>query len=287
MAEAQSETTATVDQYGVVGHPIEHSRSPFIHGMFAKQTGQPMVYRRHDVTAENFRPGVRDFFSSGGRGLNVTIPHKVTAFDVADELTPRAQRAGAANTLALQKDNRILGDNTDGIGLVRDLTENLGITITRRRILIIGAGGATRGVLAPLLTLEPVEVVLSNRTPERAQELASAFEDLGAIRGCGFSDLSIGTFDLVINATSASLTGEVPNIPTDVISATTTCYDMAYAKTDTPFIRWSLENGCERAVQGWGMLVEQAAEAFCLWRGIRPDTAPVLAALTGHTFTAS
>jgi shikimate dehydrogenase len=224
-------TEDNADQYGVVGHPITHSRSPFIHGLFAKQTGQNMVYRRHDVTPEQFPAWTRNFFSSGGRGLNITIPHKVAAADLADELTPRALRAGAVNTLALQKDQRILGDNTDGVGLIRDLTENLGLTITRRRILIIGAGGATRGIIAPLLALEPVEVVVANRSADRAQALVEQFEDLGAIRGCGFSDLSVGTFDIVINATSASLSGEVPDIPAEIISATTACYDLAYCKT--------------------------------------------------------
>jgi shikimate dehydrogenase len=246
-----------------------------------------MVYRRHDIPAEEFREWVRTFFGNGGRGLNVTIPHKVVAADIADELTPRAQRAGAVNTLAIQRDHRILGDNTDGVGLVRDLTENLGLTITRRRILIIGAGGATRGIIAPLLALEPVEIVVTNRTGDRAQGLVAEFEDLGAIRGCGFDDLSIGTFDIVINATSASLSGEVPNISDDVICATTACYDLAYCKTDTPFTRWALDRGCASAHQGWGMLVEQAAEAFCLWRGFRPETAPVLAALIGQAVNAS
>jgi shikimate dehydrogenase len=287
MNEELSAATDSVDQYGVVGHPITHSHSPFIHGLFAKQTGQAMVYRRHDVPAEQFREWIRGFFGNGGRGLNVTIPHKVVAADIADELTPRALRAGAVNTLAVQKDRRILGDNTDGVGLIRDLTENLGLTITRRRILIIGAGGATRGIIAPLLAFEPVELVVANRTADRAQALVAQFEDLGAIRGCGISDLSVGTFDIVINATSASLTGDMPNIPSEIISATTACYDLAYCKTETPFTRWALDRGCESATQGWGMLVEQAAEAFCLWRGIRPETAPVLAALAGHALSAS
>jgi shikimate dehydrogenase len=287
MTEELSASTDSVDQYGVVGHPITHSHSPFIHGLFAKQTGQAMVYRRHDVPAEAFREWIRAFFGNGGRGLNVTIPHKVVAAEVADELTPRALRAGAVNTLAVQKDHRILGDNTDGVGLIRDLTENLGLTITRRRILIIGAGGATRGIIAPLLAFEPVEMVVANRTADRAQALVAQFEDLGAIRGCGFTDLSVGTFDIVINATSASLTGEMPNIPSEIISATTACYDLAYCKTETPFTRWALDRGCELAAQGWGMLVEQAAEAFCLWRGVRPETAPVLAALAGHALSAS
>ena len=287
MNEELSVATDSVDQYGVVGHPITHSHSPFIHGLFAKQTGQAMVYRRHDVPAEQFREWIRGFFGSGGRGLNVTIPHKVVAADIADELTPRALRAGAVNTLAVQKDRRILGDNTDGVGLIRDLTENLGLTITRRRILIIGAGGATRGIIAPLLAFEPVELVVANRTADRAQALVAQFEDLGAIRGCGISDLSVGTFDIVINATSASLTGDMPSIPSEIISATTACYDLAYCKTETPFTRWALDRGCESATQGWGMLVEQAAEAFCLWRGVRPETAPVLAALAGHALSAS
>jgi shikimate dehydrogenase len=277
----------TIDQYGVVGHPVEHSRSPFIHGMFAKQTGQSLIYRMYDVLPEHFQPWVKDFFASGGRGLNVTVPHKQAAAALAGALTPRAERAGAVNTLAIQPDQTILGDNTDGVGLVRDLTENLGLVITRRRILIVGAGGAARGVLAPLLALEPVEIVVANRTAASAQSLAQKFADLGSIRGCGFDDLSMGVFDIVINATSASLAGDTPKIPADVISATTACYDMAYAKTDTPFVRWSLQHGCALAVQGWGMLVEQAAESFCLWRGIRPETAPVLAALAGHAMPAN
>jgi shikimate dehydrogenase len=276
-----------IDQYGVVGHPIEHSRSPFIHGMFAKQTNQSLAYRLYDVLPAHFNAWVQDFFSSGGRGLNVTVPHKQAAAELANALTARAERAGAVNTLAVQPNQTILGDNTDGVGLVRDLTENLGLVITRRRILIVGAGGAARGVLAPLLALEPVEIVVANRTAPSAQSLAQKFADLGPIRGCGFGDLSMGAFDIVINATSASLAGDTPSIPSDVISATTACYDMAYAKTDTPFVSWSRQHGCALAIQGWGMLVEQAAESFCLWRGIRPETAPVLAALTGQAINAS
>lgn len=267
------------DQYGVVGHPISHSLSPFIHGMFAQQTGQAMVYRMHDVPPEHFRQYVLEFFSRGGRGLNVTVPHKVAAAELANELTPRARRAGAANTLALQADNRILADNTDGAGLVRDLRDNLGIEITGRRLLIIGAGGATRGVLSPLLVLQPASIVVANRTADRAHALAVEFADLGSIRGCGFDQLEQAPFDLVINATSASLSGEVPAVPPQIIGPGTFCYDMAYGKEDTPFVRWAREHGCARAEQGWGMLVEQAAESFCLWRGVRPQTAPVLAAL--------
>jgi shikimate dehydrogenase len=267
------------DQYGVVGHPIAHSLSPFIHGMFAKQTGENLVYRLHDVEPAHFRSYVLEFFSRGGRGLNVTVPHKVAAAELANELTPRAERASAANTLAMQEDNRILGDNTDGAGLVHDIRDNLGITVGRRRLLLIGAGGATRGVLAPLLILQPEEIIVANRTAERARQLAAEFADLGTIHGAGFDQLEGNAFDIVINATSASLAGEVPSVPAGVIGRNTFCYDMAYGKTGTPFVSWALEHGAVRAEQGWGMLVEQAAESFCLWRRVRPQTAPVLTAL--------
>ncbi len=271
--------SATPDQYGVIGHPIAHSWSPFIHGLFARQTGEPLVYRLYDVTPDLFRSHVLEFFSRGGRGLNVTVPHKVAAANLANELTPRAERAGAVNTLAVRPENRVLGDNTDGAGLVHDLRDNLSVDIAQRRVLIIGAGGATRGVLAPLLMLQPAALVVANRTPQRAHALASTFADLGAVRGCGFEDLEASKFDVIINATSASLSGEVPAVPAAVISHDTVCYDMAYGRSDTPFVRWAREHGCARALQGWGMLVEQAAESFCLWRGVRPQTAPVLAAL--------
>jgi shikimate dehydrogenase len=270
---------AQPDQYGVVGHPVAHSWSPFIHGMFARQTGEQLVYRLHDVLPQDFRAYVLDFFSRGGRGLNVTVPHKVAAAELANELTPRAERAAAVNTLAIQRDNRILGDNTDGAGLVHDLRDNLSLNLAGRRILIVGAGGATRGVVAPLLVLRPAELVIANRTAERAHTFAADFEDLGAVRGCGFEDLGEQAYDVVINATSASLAGEVPAIPTGVIKSESLCYDMAYSKGDTPFLKWAKDNGCARAVQGWGMLVEQAAESFQLWRGVRPQTRPVLEAL--------
>jgi shikimate dehydrogenase len=270
---------APPDQYGVIGHPVAHSWSPFIHGMFARQTGESLVYRLHDVSAEDFRNYVLEFFSRGGRGLNVTVPHKVAAADLANELTPRAERAGAVNTLMLKRDNRLLGDNTDGAGLVHDLRDNLGVPIADRRVLIVGAGGATRGVVAPLLVLRPAELVIANRTADRAQTFAADFADLGAIRGCGFDDIGFESFDVVINATSASLSGEVPAVPASVVRPETVCYDMAYSKSETPFLKWAREQRVTRTLQGWGMLVEQAAESFQLWRGVRPQTAPVLAAL--------
>lgn len=275
------------DRYGVVGHPVGHSWSPFIHGLFARDTGQAMSYRLYDFTPAEFAARVRDFFTLGGRGLNVTVPHKIAAVEVASKLTTRAEHAGAVNTLAMQKDGSILGDNTDGAGLVRDLCDNLGLVIIRRRILIVGAGGATRGVIAPLLALEPAQVLIANRTPERARDLAEAFAKLGPVQGVGIRDIRGGPFDLVINATSASLSGDLPPMSDSVVGSETVCYDMAYGKTDTPFIQWSLKRGCARAVHGWGMLVEQAAESFRVWRGVKPSTGSVLTALKERALNAS
>jgi shikimate dehydrogenase len=275
------------DRYGVVGHPVGHSWSPFIHGLFARDSGQAMSYRLYDFTPAEFAARVRDFFTLGGRGLNVTVPHKIAAVDIASKLTTRAEHAGAVNTLAMQKDGSILGDNTDGAGLVRDLCDNLGLVIIRRRILIGGAGGATRGVIAPLLALEPAQVLIANRTPERARDLAAVFAKLGPVQGVGIRDIRGGPFDLVINATSASLSGDLPPMSDSVVGSETVCYDMAYGKTDTPFIQWSLKRGCARAVQGWGMLVEQAAESFRVWRGVKPATGSVLTALKERALNAS
>jgi shikimate dehydrogenase len=271
--------SAAPDPYGVVGHPVGHSLSPFIHGMFARETGQAMSYRLYDVSPAEFAGFVAGFFDRGGRGLNVTLPHKIVAVEAANELTSRAAHAAAVNTLALRDDGTILGDNTDGAGLVRDLCDNLGLVITRRRLLVIGAGGATRGVLAPLLGLSPTIVVIANRTPDRAQALAAAFTDLGVTQGVGFEDIGDQPFDLVINATSASLSGDIPPLPEGAIGRGTVCYDLAYGRAATAFVDWARSRGCAQALQGLGMLVEQAAESFRLWRGIRPTTGTVLAAL--------
>lgn len=268
------------DQYGVVGHPVAHSLSPFIHAMFARQTGQPMSYRLFDFPPEDLQERIAGFFAQGGRGLNITLPYKVAAVERANELTSRAQHAGAVNTLAMRNDGTVLGDNTDGIGLTQDLCVNQRVVVTRRRVLIIGAGGAVRGVLAPLLALAPEALIIANRTADRARALAAAFAQMGNVEGVGFRYIAGGPYDIVINATSASLTGEIPDVPVGAIGAETFCYDMAYGKGDTPFVRWCVELGCRAAVSGWGMLVEQAAESFRLWRGIRPLTGPVLAALT-------
>ena len=267
------------DQYGVIGHPVAHSWSPFIHGLFARQTEQAMVYRRFDVPPAKFRRHVLHFFLHGGRGLNVTLPHKIAAAELANELTPRAERAHAVNTLMMLNENEILGDNTDGEGLVRDLQDNCNVPISGQRILILGAGGAARGVIAPLLALQPTEIVIANRTAARAGSLAREFAQLGNLIGCGFDSALLTDFDLIINATSASTEGDAPAIASTLVSDRTVCYDMAYGKEKTPFVRWAENHGCARALQGWGMLVEQAAESFAVWRGIRPNTAPVLAAL--------
>lgn len=269
------------DRYAVIGHPVSHSRSPFIHGEFAKQTAQQLEYGTIDAEPAAFEATVREFFAGGGKGLNVTVPHKEAAFHLAAELTPRAQRAGAVNTLAIGR-NGLLGDNTDGAGLARDLLNNHRVTIAGRRVLLLGAGGAARGVLAPLLGLRPAELTIANRTVARAEELAQAFGDLGLLRAVGYAALDNEPFDIVINATAASLAGEVPPLPPGIVDARSICYDMAYGRDETAFVRWAHERGVARALDGLGMLVEQAAESFFLWRGLRPDTASVLSQLVAQ-----
>lgn len=267
-----------VDRYAVIGYPVSHSWSPFIHGLFARQTGQSMSYRLLEVPPELFRQEVLAFFASGGKGLNVTLPHKQAAADIANRLTPRATLAKAANTL-LFAGQEILADNTDGVGLVADLRGNLGFDITDRTVLLLGAGGACRGVIGPLLEAGARRIEIANRRAARAVELAAEFAQVGDVVGGGF-DMAAGRhFDLLINATASSLQGETPPIDPAVIGPRTVCYDLAYGKGQTAFTAWAARHGAARAVQGWGMLVEQAAESFLLWRGVRPQTAPVLAAL--------
>ncbi len=267
------------DRYAVFGHPIGHSQSPRIHCMFAEQTGQTLTYTAEDVTPEIFEPSVKAFFQTGGRGLNCTVPLKELAFRLADTLSDRALRSKAVNTLALRDDGMIFGENTDGVGLVRDLIHNLGLDLTGQRILILGAGGATRGILEPLLQRQPSRLTIANRTPEKAAQLATEFGDIGPITGGGFATLAGGDFDLILNATAASLSGDLPDLPPDILAQDGACYDLAYGREPTAFVRWGLEQGARLSVDGIGMLVEQAAEAFHLWRGVRPDTAPVIAEL--------
>jgi shikimate dehydrogenase len=267
------------DRYAVIGYPVLHSWSPFIHGMFARQTQQNLSYTRIELTPENLEVGIAHFFATGGKGLNVTVPHKQAACMLVRHRTPRAEIAGAVNTIAAHSDG-LLGDNTDGAGLVTDLTRNLKLTLANTRILLLGAGGAARGALGPLLGEAPAYLEIANRDGTRATELAREFSTLGEVHGCGFDGISVdGPFDLVLNATSASLQDTIPPVPPAAIAPTTLCYDMAYGKGDTAFTRWSKTAGAGRAATGWGMLVEQAAESFLLWRGVRPQTEPVLAAV--------
>ncbi|HEX2492748.1 MAG TPA: shikimate dehydrogenase [Steroidobacter sp.] len=267
------------DRYAVIGYPVAHSWSPFIHGMFAQQTGHNLTYSRLEAAPERFIAETTAFFASGGKGLNVTVPHKQAAFAFAHERTARAEMAGAVNTLAAREDG-VVGDNTDGVGLITDLRRNLALELAGARILLLGAGGAARGVLAPLLEAGPREIEIANRRADRAVDLANEFAPLGEVHGCGFDEISrTHTFDLVLNATSASLQGAVPAVPPGAIGPATLCYDMAYAKGDTAFTRWAKDAGSERTATGWGMLVEQAAESFMLWRGLRPDTKFVLEVL--------
>jgi shikimate dehydrogenase len=270
------------DRYAVIGHPVQHSRSPFIQARFAAQTGQSLVYTTIDATPERFEPAVREFLAAGGKGLNVTTPHKQAAARLAGELTPRAQRAGAVNTLAV-RDDVLLGDNTDGAGLTRDLIANHQVAIDGQHVLLLGAGGAARGVIAPLLDLQPAQLTLVNRDVGRAQALVELFSGhagfRGVLRARGYDELRGPAPDLVINATAASLAGDVPPLPAGSVDAHTTCYDLAYGRGGTAFTRWAQANGCTRAITGIGMLVEQAAESFALWRGLRPDTAAVLGEL--------
>ncbi len=270
------------DQYGVAGHPIAHSWSPFIHGMFAKATAQNLVYRLFDIPPAEFRREILRLITSGVRGLNITLPHKQAAAELVNQLTPRAARAQAVNTIAYFDDAELLGDNTDGIGLVTDLEQNLGLELANQRILVLGAGGAVRGVLGPLLERDLKQLVIANRTSVRARSLAADFADLGPVVGCGFGDLEGPPFDLIVNGTSASLQGEMPEMPPGLVGAETVCYDMAYGRGHTPFTLWAQALKSKYTFKGWGMLVEQAAASFSLWRGIRPDTRAVLAALAEH-----
>ncbi len=269
------------DTYGVMGHPIAHSKSPYIHAAFARQTGQDMDYRAIHVLPGGFSRAVSGFRADGGRGLNVTLPFKEEAWALARERSVRSLRARSVNTLWFGEAGRIHGDNTDGVGLVRDLTLNQGVSLARRRILLLGAGGAARGVVVPLLKERPACLVIANRTVARAQSLAAACGDAGPVSGCGFEALLGRSFDVIINATAASLAGEVPPLPERILADGAWCYDLMYADQPTPFVRWGRAQGAAGSVDGLGMLVEQAAESFFIWRGVRPDTAPVIAELRG------
>ena len=268
------------DRYAVIGNPIAHSKSPQIHAAFARQTGQDIEYTRLLAPPDGFRVTLETFRAAGARGANVTVPFKLEAFDLADEVSQRAKDAQAANFLNFDG-GRVRADNTDGAGFIRDVTRNLGISMDGRRVLLMGAGGAAMGVLQPLLAQPPAILTIANRTVEKALRLAEAFRyhpsaASSVLSGLRYDELAGHHFDVVINATSSSLHGELPPLPAGVFAAGSLAYDMMYGKGLTPFLAFARSQGAARLADGLGMLVEQAAESFFLWRGVRPETIPVI-----------
>ena len=268
-------TADTLERYAVFGNPISHSKSPTIHQLFAKQTGDTLQYTAELSTPEDFAEDVMLFFISGGLGCNVTVPFKEQAWQLADSRTPYAERAKAVNTLKVQPDGTLLGANTDGMGLVRDLQQNQQVNLAGKRILLLGAGGAVRGVIQPLLEAKPASLFIANRTADKALTLAHDFADLGAIQGGGFAEIQ-GQYDVIINGTSASLQNDLPPLPDNCLAENGVTYDMMYSVNPTAFVQWGQAHHAAKALDGLGMLVEQAAEAYYLWRNIRPNTEIVM-----------
>ena len=263
-----------VDRYAVMGNPIAHSKSPRIHTLFAAQTGQKLEYTAIQVDTGGFTHAVGNFQASGGKGLNITVPFKEEAWAYVDKRSERAELAGAVNTITFEK-THVLGDNTDGVGLVDDLKHNHGVELENTNILLMGAGGAARGVIAPLLEHKPAKLTIANRTVDKAVALANIFESYGQVEGCGYENLDT-SFDIIINATAASLAGDLPPLPATCVTANTFCYDMMYSAQATVFMRWAQAQGVLKYSDGLGMLVGQAAESFFLWRGVRPDVKSVI-----------
>ena len=272
--------------YAVMGNPVAHSRSPQIHQLFAQQASIEIDYQRIQVDVGGFTQAVSNFQASGGQGLNVTVPFKVEAWGLTDTCSERAQLARAVNTLWFEASS-INGDNTDGVGIVRDITDNLQLPIKNTRLLVLGAGGAVRGVLGELLNCYPMQVVVANRTVDKAVEIAGAFQNQSGVdlMGCGFAELEEMHFDIIINGTAASLTGEVPSIPKLHYGDHALAYDMVYSTQPTAFMRWAAAAGAPNVSDGLGMLVEQAAESFYIWHNYRPKTKPVIRALRSDTAT--
>ena len=273
-----------MDRYAVIGHPVGHSLSPRIHALFAQSTGQPVTYTAIEAPLDGFAATVDHFRAQGGRGINVTVPFKLQACAYADEVSERARAAGAANALAFDADGRCRAENFDGVGLLRDLTHNLGLSLAGCRVLLLGAGGAARGVLQPLLQARPAVLLVANRSADKAHALVRDFQALGLggpeLAGAALSDLpAAGAFDLVINATAASLDAQALPLPRSVFAPDGLAYDMVYGKGLTPFLRQAREAGVARLADGLGMLVEQAADSFAWWRGMRPATDTVIAHL--------
>ena len=268
-----------MDRYAVIGNPIGHTKSPLIHSMFAQASGQTLEYGAIEGPLDGFAAAVRSFAEAGGRGMNVTAPFKLQAFELADERSERAQRAGAVNALKFEA-GRIAADNFDGIGLITDIQRNLGVALAGKRVLMLGAGGAVRGALLPLLEEGPALIVVANRDAAKAVRLVGAFDAGGSVVGMGCADLGGDSFDLVLNATSASLSGELPPVPASVFGAGCLAYELVYGRGLTPFLRLAQDAGATQLADGVGMLVEQAAAAFAWWRGVRPDTRAVIEKLT-------
>jgi shikimate dehydrogenase len=268
------------DRYAVIGNPIAHSKSPLIHAAFARQCGQALTYEALLAPLDGFAATVAAFRAAGGKGLNVTVPFKLEALALADRPSERAQLAGAANTLCFDGES-VFADNTDGVGLVRDIRDRLGVVMRNRRILILGAGGAARGVILPLLEERPARLAIANRSMAKAVALQTQFASFGTLTAGCFSDFAGAGFDVVINATSASLGAERLQLPDGLFASEALAYDMVYGKGETPFLADARAGGATRLADGLGMLVGQAAESFYIWRGVRPDTAPVLRLLRG------
>ena len=264
-----------IDDYAVMGNPISHSKSPSIHTLFAEQTQQSILYTAIHVDLGGFTQAVGNFAATGGKGLNITVPFKQEAWALVSERSERAERAGAVNTIKIEND-KLFGDNTDGVGLVNDLIINHSIELKGKNILLMGAGGAARGVLIPLLKEKPVSLFIANRTPDKAKDLATDFSDSGNIDGGGYEHLPDKKFDVVINATAASLQGELPPLPDTLLNDNASCYDMMYAAEPTPFMQWANDHKAEKVLDGLGMLVEQAAESFYIWRNVKPETKTVI-----------
>lgn len=269
-----------IDRYAVVGNPVSHSLSPKIHRLFALQTQQSISYETIELPLDNFAAQIRELQLQGMKGLNVTVPFKQQAWEICDQRTPRAETAGAVNTIIFNEDGSIVGDNTDGTGLVRDLEKNHRIAIHHCKILILGAGGAVRGILEPLIALAPDSITIANRTPDKARQLVSDFQSRTGINACGYDDLGMDKYDLIINATAAGINNQVPPVPASVLASHSICYDMMY-KLDEPtaFVRWAQNHEAAEAIDGLGMLVEQAAESFSIWRGVAVDSAVIIADL--------
>tara|TARA_B100001142_G_scaffold316132_1_gene355545 strand:+ start:220 stop:1080 length:861 start_codon:yes stop_codon:yes gene_type:complete len=264
------------EQYGVIGDPISHSQSPSIHKFFAKQLGQNINYKAYHVPADKLESFIIEFQNKGGKGLNVTLPHKTSVLNCTDEISSRAMEAGAINTLIIN-DKKIIGDNTDGIGLINDLEINFNQPLENKRVLVLGAGGAALGILNPLLKRKPKLILVANRSASKTKIITSKFKLNSTLDACGINDLeSNQTFDIIINATSIGVTKQSINFPSFIISEDTICYDLSYSYEPTLFMQWSMENKAKLAIQGWGMLIEQAAASYFLWRNRKPNTSTLL-----------